>query len=95
MSLRRSLCKLERAYQGEMIVVPQRDGSVKRFPQSALKEAFLRNCDLLRARANGDSPPEPHPLQLALRNASIPEQWHATFYDMLEDVGEVKDLSEL
>ncbi len=95
MRLRGRLRKLERAYQDELITIPQTDGSVKRFPQSALREAFIRNCDILRARADGEPLPEPHPLQLALQNAARREPWHESFYDMLEaGGGPVEDLSE-
>ena len=94
MSLRRSLRRLERAYQGGMMLIEQKDGSVARFPKSALKAAFLSNCDALAARADGEDPPEPHPLCRALQNASVRESWHETFYDQFEDTGPVEDLSE-
>jgi 1,2-phenylacetyl-CoA epoxidase catalytic subunit len=88
------LRRLERAAEGEMVVIFQQDGSIARFPQSALKEAFLRNMDFLHARANGEEPPEPHPLQVALQNAAYREPWHDTYFDMIEVTGPVEDLSE-
>ena len=94
MSLRRSLHRLERAYQGGMITTPLKDGTVARFPRTALREAYLSNMDALRARADGDDPPEPHPLCRALQNAVHCEPWHETFFDMFEDTGAVPDLSE-
>jgi len=77
-----------------MITIPQKDGSIARFPQSALEEAYLTNMDFLHARADGEEPPEPHPLQLALQNARHRELWHDTFTDLIEDTGPVEDLSE-
>ena len=94
MGLRNRLKRLERVSKAEMVSIPQLDGSIARFPRSALKEAFLRNMDFLHARANGEEPPEPHPLQLALWNAAQPEPWHETYYDLIEDSGPVEDLSE-
>ncbi len=86
--------RLERESRGEIIEIPQRDGTVARFPQSALRDAFLANKSALEARADGKEPPEPHPLSLALMNASRPETWHPTFYDQFTDTGPVPDLSE-
>jgi hypothetical protein len=95
MSLRRWLRRLERAYQGQMISIPQRDGSVKSFPRSVFREAFLANVDTGRARANGEEPPEPHPLHQALKNAAVYEAWHDVYTDqMFSDTGPVEDLSE-
>ncbi len=87
--------RLEHAADEELITVLLRDGTVERFPSSALEEAFLRNVDFLRARANGEPLPEPHPLQLALQNAARREPWHEALFDMLEaGGGPVEDLSE-
>ncbi len=94
MGLKAKLGKLERAAREEMIIIPQTDGTEARFPPSALPGAFLRNCDILRARANGEPPPEPHPLSLAIQSAADREKWHGSFFDLLEDIGEVEDLSE-
>jgi hypothetical protein len=38
--LRGRLKRLERAARGEMIEIPQKDGTVARFPQSSAVEAF-------------------------------------------------------
>ncbi len=85
---------MERSARGEMVCLEQQDGSVVYYSQEDLKEAFLRNAAFIRARAKGEEPPEPHPLQLALQNAAHPEPWHQTFIDMLEVSGPVEDLSE-
>ncbi len=89
MGLRDKLKRLERAAEGEMVVIPQADGTTARFPTSAFEEAFLRNMDRLR----GEDVP-PHPLSVAIHNAERREQWHDTFYDMVEVNQDLEDLSE-
>jgi hypothetical protein len=49
MPLRDRIKRLERATEGEMIVIPQRDGTVRRFPASASADAYLNLCDRLGA----------------------------------------------
>ena len=93
MGLRSRLDRLERDVQEGMISIPQRDGSVARFSQAQLREAFLRHYDAVRAIANGDTPPQPHPLQRAIEGALHREQWHSTFFGAVE-LEEVEDLSE-
>ena len=92
--LRRWLRSLERSSRGEMRSIRLLDGSIYYFTPEDLKEAFLRNMAFLHARAEGEEPPEPHPLQLALKNAAKREPWHETYFDMLEVTGPVPDLSE-
>lgn len=70
MGLRDKLRKLERAAQEEMIAIPQTDGTVKRFPQSAGMDAFMNLMD--RSGAGEDAPPE-HPMIEAARNSSDPK----------------------
>ncbi len=92
MVLWRRLRNLERAAEGEMIVVPQLDGTVARFPQSAGMDAFMNLMD--RMGAGDDAPPE-HPLIAAARNSSEPK-WSESFYatggegwtDAVEDLSE-------
>ncbi len=43
--LRSWLKRLEKDARGEEIVIPQRDGTVARFPQSVAAEAFLSLCE--------------------------------------------------
>ncbi len=89
MSLRRSLRRLERLLEGEYVTIPQRDGSVKRFPESALADAFLA----AHYRASGHDVPD-HPLSQACRRSSDPK-WRETVYAEGETVAEeVPDLSE-
>ena len=87
--LRHHLKYIERQTRGEMVVIPQADGGVAKFPASALEEAFLRNMDRLR----GEDVP-PHPLSVAIQNAAQREPWHDTFYDYTEVSEDLEDLSE-
>jgi hypothetical protein len=86
------LKRLERASRGEMVEIPQRDGTVARFPQTALKDAYANHT--ARMGAGEDAPPE-HPLLVAARNSSEPK-WRESVY--VEDpeawVQPVEDLSE-
>ncbi len=90
MGLRGKLRRLEREAEGEMVFVPQEDGTVKRFPQSALQESFLTNMKRLR----GEDVP-PHPLGVAAAESPDPE-WSRSFYSAAwtETVAPVEDLSE-
>ncbi len=93
MGLRGWLKRLEKDARGEEIVIPQRDGTVARFPQSAARDAFINLMD--RMGAGEDAPPE-HPLIAAARNSSEPE-WADSIYaieDPAAHVVPVEDLSE-
>ncbi len=59
MGLRSWVRRLEKDAQGEMIEIPQKDGTVARFPQSVAAEAFLSLCE-----------GRDHPLLQAARNSS-------------------------
>ncbi len=79
-----------------MIEIPQRDGTVKRFPQSDLMEAFLY---LVKVAVGDASLPEEPEIFGALRNAREPAQkWMGTFYfdpaDIIPAAEPVPDLSE-
>jgi hypothetical protein len=92
MGLRSRVKRLERDVWEEMIEIPQKDGTGRRFPQSAGMEAFMNLVD--RLGAGEDAPPE-HPLIAAARNSSEPE-WSESFYaaggtggtDPIEDLSE-------
>jgi hypothetical protein len=91
--LRSWVKRLERGAQEEMIVIPQRDGTVARFPQSAARDAFINLMD--RMGAGEDAPPE-HPLIAAARNSSE-RGWSESIYaveDPEAHVAPVEDLSE-
>ena len=93
MGIRDKLKRLERLAEGEMVVIPQQDGTVAKFPQSGLRDAMANLFD--RLGAGEDAPPE-HPLIEAARNSSDP-QWRGSFY-AIEDPEEwtkpIEDLSE-
>jgi len=57
MGLRGRLKRLERDARKEMVEIPQRDGTVKRFPQSALMEAFLYLVDVACSDASSTEDP--------------------------------------
>ena len=90
MGLKDRLRRLEKEAEGEMVIVPQKDGTVKRFPQSALQESFLQNMKRLR----GEDVPH-HPLGVAAAESPDPE-WSRSFYsaEWTSIVAPVEDLSE-
>lgn len=67
--LRAWVNRLERESRGELVRIPQMDGSVATFPQSALGEAAA----VTFAKMRGESV-EQHPLNLAAQSSSDP-QW--------------------
>ena len=73
-----------------MVFVPQEDGTVKRFPQSAPQEAFMTNMKRLR----GEDVPH-HPLGVAAAESPDPG-WGRSLYSAAwtEIVAPVEDLSE-
>lgn len=78
MGLGGQLTRLERNTRKEMVEIPQRDGTVKRFPQSALMEAFLYLVDVACGDASATEEPK---IFGALRNVREPAQkWMGTFY---------------
>ncbi len=93
MGLRSWIKRLERDAREEMIEIPQKDGTVARFPQSAGMDAFINLMD--RMGAGEDAPPE-HPLIAAARNSSE-RGWSNSIYaieDPAAHVAPVEDLSE-
>ncbi len=85
--------RLEQAISGEMIAIPQRDGSVKRFTEQDLEDALLNMVE--RAGAGEDAPPE-HPVLEAVRNSDDP-QWRNSFFavgDPEAHTEPIEDLSE-
>jgi len=88
--LRRRVKRLEKETEGGTVFIPQRDGTVKRFPQSALQDSFLANMQRLR----GENVP-PHPLGLAAAQSSDLE-WSRSMFsaDWVEIVSPPEDLSE-
>lgn len=70
MGLKGRLKRAERLSGVDMILVPQPDGSVKRFHPDALLDALVSSYDRGRAHLEGEPLPEPHPLLQALYSAS-------------------------
>jgi hypothetical protein len=90
-AIRNKLRRLERLAEEDLIVILQQDGTVAKFPQSALRDAVANYFD--RLRAGEDAPPE-HPLSKAARNSSDP-WWRESIYATDEDVtAPIPDLSE-
>lgn len=61
------LRRLERKAEGHSILIPQPDGTARKFPETAVMKAFLSTIDRMRAHRNGEELPLPHPLIVALR----------------------------
>ena len=73
-----------------MVVIPQRDGTVAKFPQSEMFPAYLDALDRSLGRSEPEQPE--HPICAAARNSSDP-QWRDTW--LVTDWQEpVEDLSE-
>jgi hypothetical protein len=93
-SLRGRLKSLERGLEEDMIIIPQADGTVERFPASAALDAFLVGVGRLRAHHLGEEAPDAHPLTTAARNSPAPK-WHGSFFAVHVDPDEeIPDLSE-
>ncbi|HET7270266.1 MAG TPA: hypothetical protein VFI90_04190 [Rubrobacter sp.] len=92
MALWARLRKLEQAAEEEIIAIPQQDGTLKRFPQSAGMDAYMNLMD--RMVAGEDAPPE-HLLIEAVKNSSDPT-WAESFYAMNDEgwTDPIEDLSE-
>jgi hypothetical protein len=89
--------KLERVSKRDAVHIPQADGTVKSFPDTALKAAFLTEVDRMR----GEDVPE-HPLTEAISTSSDPN-WSNSFFSPMTGVDregneidprDVPDLSE-
>jgi hypothetical protein len=93
LGLKEQLERLKRAARGEEIRIPQRDGTVARFPESAASAAYLNWLERMGA---GEGAPPEHPMLAAVRNSTDPE-WQQSAY-MVEDPDEhtrpIPDLSE-
>ncbi len=88
MSIRGRLRRLEELSDGPVVVIPQPDGPPARFPEGALKEAFLTNM----RRVRGEEVPE-HPLSVAAARSGD-SKWVGAFMAGVEVSEEVPDLSE-
>ena len=68
MAFRDRLRRLRRLSEGGAVAIPQRDGTVKRFPQHELRAAFIEDVDRTAGRLGAETPV--HPLLVAIHNAS-------------------------
>ena len=84
--------RLERESRGEFIEIPQRDGTVARFPA---QEGMLAYMNLMERLGAGEAAPPEHPLIAAARNSSDP-WWSQSFYaeDPEEWTEPIEDLTE-
>ncbi len=74
-----------------MVAIPQQDGTLAKFPQSAATDAYVNVMDRLGA---GDEAPPEHPLLEAARNSSDP-WWRSSVYAVGEEItAPIPDLSE-
>jgi len=83
MGLRDRLRRLERAGREETIVIPQTDGTIKRFPQSVAAEAFLALCE-----------GREHPLLEAARSSSDAAWSEGVYSTVPTELRNIEDLSE-
>jgi hypothetical protein len=91
--LRDRLKKLRKAAEREMVAIPQKDGTVKCFPESELAPAFLDAFECAVGRSDLDEPG--HPLCAAARNSSDPAWRDSSYATGSEGRTEpVEDLSE-
>jgi hypothetical protein len=91
--LRGWLRRLERQSEGEIIRIPQKDGTVAKFPQDAYAEAFLNAIETM---GGGEVAPPLHPLLEAARNSSDP-RWRDSYFSDIDYDGAptpIEDLSE-
>ncbi len=95
--MRRWLRSLERSSRGELIAIPQADGSVSRFGMEDFAEAYVRNCRQREAKMDGkpEDAPRAHPVQEAMLLAAVWRPAYETYTDGLtDDIGPIPDLSE-
>jgi len=93
MGIRDRINRLEREARRETIAIPQKVGTVARFPRSEVIEAHANWFE--RLGAGEDAPPE-HPMIVAVRNSSDPEWQRRALMceDLEEHTKPIPDLSE-
>ena len=77
MGLKERLRRLEERAEGEVVSIPQRDGTTARFPKDALRDSFL---NLMARHGAGEEAPPEHPLVEAVRNSSD-QRWSGTIWE--------------
>jgi len=81
--------RLEREAGGGTVSIPSEDGTARRFPATALQEAFLVNLKRLR----GENVP-PHPLSVAASESPDPAWSQSAYSADVPIVTPPEDLSE-
>jgi hypothetical protein len=74
--LRGWLGRVERAAEGDLIAIPQRGGTVRRFSSEELAEAYTSAYRLALGQGG-----EPHPMLEAMRN-STDARWRSMWDDL-------------
>jgi hypothetical protein len=62
--------RLERELDAEMILVEHEDGTISRFQEDTVRDAFLHEMDRGRRHHFGEEPGDAHPFVVALRTAT-------------------------
>ena len=95
MGLRDRLRRLQRAAEGPIVTIPQKDGTIRRFPERELGSAYVDALDrALGEKGLRHEPEQPeHPICTAARNSSDP-QWRESLYVQERPEKPVEDLSE-
>ena len=91
MSLRSRLQRLERLAREDIIEIPQVDGTVACFPESAITDAFENIAQRL---AGGREAVPEHPLVTAARNSADPTWRNSIFATEVSWDTPIPDLSE-
>ena len=92
-SMRKWIAKLERQAQGRQTVIPQKDGTVRRFSMSDLAQAYVQCCDMGSPGVTEEDTAGGRTLLEAMENAAYPQRWYQTYFDAAS-IGDVPDLSE-
>ena len=92
-SMRKWIAKLERQAQGRQTVIPQKDGTVRRFSMSDLAQAYVQCCDMGSPGVTEEDTAVGRALLEAMENAAYPQRWYQTYFDAAS-IGDVPDLSE-
>ena len=95
MGLRDRLRRLQRTAEGPIVTIPQKAGTVRRFPERELGPAYVDALDrALGEKGLRHEPEQPeHPICTAARNSSDP-QWRESLYVQERPEKPVEDLSE-
>ena len=91
--MRKWIAKLERQAQGRQTVIPQKDGTVRRYSMSELAQAYVQCFDMGSPGVIEEDTAGGRALLEAMENAAYPQRWYQTYFDAAS-IGDVPDLSE-